>query len=129
MARNLSPFASGQPFAWHLSSLAKLAFSHQMIHICCRLWCSLLGPLFDVDTPEQTTRHLVLSDQRASALAKRIRELRASSGLSQTDLAESAGITRVHMGRIERATGNPTLASLYAIADTLGVKASTLLPD
>ena len=100
-----------------------------MIHICCRLWVTHLGPLFDVGIPEQTTRHLVLSAQRANALAERIRQLRGDSGLSQTDLAESAGITRVHLGRIERATGNPTLASLYAIADILKVKISALLPD
>lgn len=56
-----------------------------------------------------------------------IREVRASSGLSQESLAVDAELDRSYMGGIERGEHNLTLINLYKIATALGAKPSELL--
>ena len=49
--------------------------------------------------------------------------------MSQTDLAEDAGIRRALVSDIERRAANPTLESIVRIATALGVEPADLLSD
>jgi transcriptional regulator with XRE-family HTH domain len=57
----------------------------------------------------------------SSRFAERLRELRTAAGLSQTELAEKAGMTQGAVGHLERGTREPQWASVVALADALGV--------
>jgi transcriptional regulator with XRE-family HTH domain len=58
---------------------------------------------------------------------QRLRQLRQIHKLSLDALAESAGVTKLTLGKIERGEGNPTLSVLWKIANGLGVPFSSLL--
>ena len=58
---------------------------------------------------------------------QRLRQLRQINKLSLAALAESAGVTKLTLGKIERGEGNPTLSVIWKIANGLGVPFSTLL--
>lgn len=47
---------------------------------------------------------------------------RKTLGISQRELAELSGISLHALSNLEGGDGNPTLASLLKVADTLGVK-------
>lgn len=68
---------------------------------------------------------------RSRQIAEALRDGRARSGLTQEQLAHAAGISRNHLQLLERGVGgvaNPRLATLYALADALGVRVVDLLP-
>jgi len=72
-------------------------------------------------------------DPETSALAarigRRVRALRRERGLTQTTLAERAGLTRIYIGEFERGVrDNPTLGVLRRIAEGLGVPVRGLFP-
>ncbi len=56
----------------------------------------------------------------------RIRELRMQAGLSQDDLAESAGLFRTYMSRIETGCANPTVVVINKLAEALNVAIAEL---
>lgn len=58
-------------------------------------------------------------------LARAVRALRADRNLSQEDLAAAAGIDVTALRRIEGG-GNPTLATLRALAAALGISLTDL---
>lgn len=60
------------------------------------------------------------------ALGQNILSLRGAAKLSQSDLAERAGLTRVTVADVERGTANPSLDVLAAIANALGIKVTDL---
>jgi transcriptional regulator with XRE-family HTH domain len=77
-------------------------------------------------------------DTRLRALATRIRKLRRDRDLSQSDLAERAGVSRSVVAELERSrlaqgaprpTRNITLDTLFRIAEALGVHPVELLED
>jgi transcriptional regulator with XRE-family HTH domain len=53
--------------------------------------------------------------------------LRQIHKLSLETLADSVGVTKLTLGKIERGEGNPTLSVLWKIANGLGVPFSSLL--
>lgn len=61
-----------------------------------------------------------------SAVGARIRELRTASGLTQEGLAEASGLHVSYVAQVERGERNPSLKSLLAIADGLGVRLAGL---
>ena len=63
---------------------------------------------------------------RRLRFGQRIRELRQDRGLSQEDLAESAGIHRTYMSSLERGLRNVGLDNILAIATALDVSPSDL---
>ncbi|MDA9422921.1 helix-turn-helix transcriptional regulator [Bradyrhizobium sp. CCBAU 53380] len=68
------------------------------------------------------------TERRAkAALARSVKDLRRSRTMSQTDLAEAAGVRRALVSDIERSVANPTLESLSRIAKALGVEPADLL--
>ena len=58
---------------------------------------------------------------------KRVRELRKKRNLSQEQLAEEAGLDRSFMSGIERGVENPTLYTIQAVAEGLGVTVGELM--
>jgi len=64
---------------------------------------------------------------RSEALGLAIREARTRLNLSQEKLAEAATLHRNVVGLIERNVASPTVASLFAIADALGMRLSDLV--
>jgi transcriptional regulator with XRE-family HTH domain len=63
----------------------------------------------------------------ASLAGARIRALRSSAGLSAQALAQRSGVARGTLAQLERGEANPTVETLYAIANTLGVPLAELL--
>jgi transcriptional regulator with XRE-family HTH domain len=61
------------------------------------------------------------------ALGNRIRQIRESKNISQTELGNLCDIERSNMNRIEAGNTNPSSYLLYVIAEKLEVKASELL--
>lgn len=80
-------------------------------------------------------RHSALEEDLARRIGLRLQQLRMGRGLSQTDMANLAGMSRTHYQRLEYGRGgtrgespsNPRLASLIGIADVLGLTASELV--
>lgn len=60
-------------------------------------------------------------------LAKRIKNLRQTKGLTQEKLSEKAGISISFLGGIERGTQSPTIETLDKIAQALDVPLKVLL--
>lgn len=68
-------------------------------------------------------------DQQLVRLGEAIRLVRKGLGLSQETLADSAGIDRSHMGKIERGERNVTFLNLAKIASAMNCRPSELLAD
>jgi transcriptional regulator with XRE-family HTH domain len=62
-------------------------------------------------------------------LADNLRLMRVMRRLSQTTLAEEAGVTQALISAIERGRATPTLDSFERLAVVLGVKIGELLQD
>lgn len=58
--------------------------------------------------------------------AAHLRELREARGLSQTRLAELAGLNRNYVGDVERSRRNPCLDNIVKLAEALNVSPSEL---
>jgi transcriptional regulator with XRE-family HTH domain len=52
----------------------------------------------------------------------RIKKIRASKGFTQDELAELAGLNRVHLYRLETGRQSMTMRTLKVISDALGVR-------
>lgn len=61
------------------------------------------------------------------ALGERIRKFRIEADFSQEELANEADIPLSQIGRIERGETNPTISSLYVIAQALNIDLKTLM--
>ncbi|KTQ96336.1 transcriptional regulator [Aureimonas ureilytica] len=56
--------------------------------------------------------------------------LRSEKGLTQEQVAERSGLTQQYLSGLERGKRNPTVISLYEIAQALGVShVDLVLPD
>lgn len=55
-------------------------------------------------------------------LGRRLREVREKHGLSQTQLADMADISRAHLSQVENGAVAARIDTLYAIAQALGLK-------
>ncbi|MDP5185057.1 helix-turn-helix transcriptional regulator [Blastococcus sp. BMG 814] len=77
----------------------------------------------------KSARHASLSAERRQTLGSRTRLLREEAGLTVEALAQASGIADKHIQRIEGGKGNPTLATLYALADAVGRHPRDLIPD
>lgn len=59
-------------------------------------------------------------------ISRNIRRLRTAYGVSQTRLADMAGIDRTYISRLERMTENPSVRILDKISHALGVATAEL---
>jgi transcriptional regulator with XRE-family HTH domain len=62
-------------------------------------------------------------------LAQNLRRLRSVRGLSLSEVARRSEVARATLTALESAKGNPTVDTLAALADVLGVEAGDLLAD
>ncbi len=62
-----------------------------------------------------------------SLLARHIRQFRIRRGLTLTTLAELSGVAKSTLSMIENAQGNPTIETIWAIANALGVRFGDLV--
>lgn len=65
----------------------------------------------------------------AQAVARSVRAARQRMGTSIDQLAARAGVSKGALVALEKGSGNPNLATLVRIADSLGVTVSSLLED
>jgi transcriptional regulator with XRE-family HTH domain len=63
------------------------------------------------------------------AIATVIRERRLARKLSQEKLAELSNLDRTFISMLERGVRQPTVATLFAIAKALGIRASDIVRD
>ena len=63
------------------------------------------------------------------SIGKKIRQYRKDRGMTQEELAEKTNLSTNHLGALERAEKNLTLANLINIANALDVTADMLLCD
>ncbi|WP_203655765.1 helix-turn-helix domain-containing protein [Actinocatenispora rupis] len=61
-----------------------------------------------------------MSSTPAVTIAANLRALREKQGLSVAALADRSGIARATLTKLEAGRGNPTIDTLYALADALG---------
>src|SRR4051794_38880126 len=60
-------------------------------------------------------------------VGRRVRAARENGGLSVAELSRRSGVARATLMQLEGGAGNPTLDTLYAVADALGAPLSDLL--
>ncbi|HEU0130274.1 MAG TPA: helix-turn-helix transcriptional regulator [Mycobacteriales bacterium] len=59
----------------------------------------------------------------------RLRDLRHELGLTQSDVAERAGVSLKYLSQIERGTRNPTLAVVVQLSHALDTTPERLVAD
>lgn len=69
----------------------------------------------------------VKNKKLVKAVGERIRSLRLELKISQEELANEADIPLSQIGRIERGETNPTISTLFVIAEALKIDLSLLL--
>jgi transcriptional regulator with XRE-family HTH domain len=62
-----------------------------------------------------------------ASLGARVRAARESRGLALAALARESGVARATLTQLEAGEGNPTLETVYALANALGVPLSDLI--
>ena len=79
------------------------------------------SPAYDEALPKDT------ASPHLTRLGKRVKELREKKGLTQTDLAQASGVSRVYISGIERGIRNLTVLHLIGIAKGLRVPPGSLI--
>ena len=67
------------------------------------------------------------TNESLKEFGERIKHFRLIRGLTQVELAESAGVDRKTISRIENSRFSPSLVNVFAIAEALDVEARELL--
>lgn len=62
-------------------------------------------------------------------IGKRLREIRSQKGWSLQTLAEQTNVSKPMLGQIERGESNPTVGTLWKIADGLGVAFTSFIEE
>ncbi|GAA3928153.1 helix-turn-helix domain-containing protein [Microbacterium soli] len=62
-------------------------------------------------------------------IAHALRHERETAGLSVSELARRAGVSKATVSQLESGAGNPSVETLWAIGDALGVPFSTLVDE
>lgn len=62
-------------------------------------------------------------------VGRNVRRLRTAAGLSQADLAIKMGVDRSYISGLELGERNPTVVTLWHVAQALEVKVGLLLHD
>lgn len=68
-----------------------------------------------------------MTDNKDKAIAKRIKQYRKQSGLTQASLAEKAGVAPNTVARLERGIHKASSLTIEKLSKALGVKASDIL--
>jgi quercetin dioxygenase-like cupin family protein/lambda repressor-like predicted transcriptional regulator len=84
-----------------------------------------LGELDDIPGDEAAG---VVNDPVASGIAAAVRAQRLAAGLSMRALASRAGMSQPFLSNLENSRAMPSIATLYKIAEALGVSPRDFLP-
>ena len=68
-----------------------------------------------------------MSNNTAAGVADNLKRARAKSGLSQTQLANAAGISHSEIYRLEAGTREPRLGTLVRLGNAMGIDGADLL--
>ena len=68
-----------------------------------------------------------MADELAQDFGKVLRETRKRQGLSQQSLALETDLDRTYISLLERGKRQPSLRTLFILAEALGTRASTLV--
>ncbi len=68
-----------------------------------------------------------MSKSTAARFADNLKRARARSGLSQTQLANAAGISHSEIYRLEAGTREPRLGTLLNLGNALGIEGADLI--
>jgi XRE family transcriptional regulator, regulator of sulfur utilization len=60
-------------------------------------------------------------------IGRKLKQARQATGLSQTELATKAGVSRAYVFRLEAGGADPTVGILQKLAKALGVPVTDLL--
>ena len=63
-----------------------------------------------------------MSEDVRRMVGRNVQRLRIETGLSQAALAERMGVDRAYVSGLELGQRNPTIVSLWHVAEALGVK-------
>ena len=69
------------------------------------------------------------ADPIRAAVGVSIRRARQASGMSMRDFASRCGLSQPFVSAVERGMSTPSIATLYRMADVLGMAPSNLLPS
>lgn len=69
----------------------------------------------------------IKNEEVIKSVGERIRKFRIQKNLSQEDLANEAEISLSQITRLELGKTNPTISTLYVIAEALSIELKTLL--
>ena len=72
---------------------------------------------------------LVAVPTAGDALARNLRRRRLERGLSVSELARSAGVSKATISAVERGLGNPSVDTVWALAQALNVSFGALFDD
>jgi len=62
-------------------------------------------------------------------VGRNVQRLRIAAGLTQAKLADAMGVDRAYVSGLERGERNPTVITLWHLANALGVKVRSLLDE
>ncbi|MFV8381804.1 helix-turn-helix domain-containing protein [Corynebacterium hindlerae] len=68
-----------------------------------------------------------MANELAASIGAAVKRLRGQRGMSATDLARRAGVSKATLSQLESGTGNPTVSTLDSLAVTLGVPLGDLI--
>ena len=77
--------------------------------------------------PESGVSAADVDDGRRQAVAQRLKARRIEKGLSINELARQAGVAKSNLARLEAGDGNPSLETLWALSDALGINVRELI--
>lgn len=66
--------------------------------------------------------------RNCSTIGQRVKFVRQALGMSQQELADKTGLTRVTIGSIERGRSEPTIKTFLILSKTLGIEEQGLIP-
>jgi len=70
-----------------------------------------------------------MSEDVRRMVGRNVRRLRTAAGLSQAELANRMGVDRAYVSGLELGERNPTVITLWHVAQALGSKMDALFKD
>ena len=68
-----------------------------------------------------------MSKKVKKAFGSALREVRKRRGLSQLDVSTASDLDRAYLSELERGLKNPSLETIFRLADAMGVPATELI--
>lgn len=68
-----------------------------------------------------------MSKKLKRAFGQALREVRLKHSITQLDLSSNSGVHRVYVGELERGEKNPSLETIFRLADAINVSPTELI--